>query len=52
MYGKNKRLTVYDGDFVGGVDIQRTSIQGERNWVVFHRRVGGRVVLDEGVVVV
>jgi len=49
--GENKRLTIYNGDFVGGVDIQRTSVQRESDRVVIQRRVSGRVVLEKRVVV-
>ena len=34
---------------MGGVDIQRTSVQGESNRVVVQCRVSGRVVLDKSV---
>ena len=45
MY-KNKRLTVYDDDFVGGIDIQGTPVQGEGDRVIIQCRVGSRIVLE------
>ena len=49
--GEHKRFTIYNGDFVSGVDIQRTSVQRESDRVVIQRRVSGRVVLKKKVVV-
>jgi hypothetical protein len=36
---------------VGGIDIQRTPVQGERDRVVVQCRVSGRVVLNKTLVV-
>ena len=46
-YAENMRFTIYDGDFMGRIDIQRTTIQGECDRVVVQCRISGRVVLED-----
>lgn len=48
---ENKRFTVYNDDFMGGIDIESAPIQGESNRVIVQCRVSGRVVLDKSAVV-